>query len=181
MRKCTFYLPCVVILYVYCLQSPRRLLHMYESWEPLTRFFERRGERVLASQTISTFQSTIEKLYLPHVRRAISNDWKAFQESEVCVLFLPSNFKGNHFSQISNSIILKCVCLVIGVCHPNGNHQCYFSSRYLRADSGHADTASDILGGDPVAAFSRSTVSPVVASLAAIFTIQTQCSLSGIA
>ena len=38
---------------------------------------------MLASQTISTFQSTIEKLYLPHVRRAISNDWKAFQESEV--------------------------------------------------------------------------------------------------
>ena len=64
------------------LDNPRLLIHICESWEPLVKFFERRGERALASHTASSFQTTIEKVCLPVIRRSFSNDWKVLDPTQ---------------------------------------------------------------------------------------------------
>eukprot|EP01037_Dinobryon_pediforme_P019447 gene19447-19868_t len=64
------------------LDNPRLLIHICESWEPLVKFFERRGERALASHTASSFQTTIEKVCLPVIRRSFSNDWKVLDPAQ---------------------------------------------------------------------------------------------------
>ena len=70
------------------LENPRYLVHLFDSWSPLTAYFTRERQSVLASHTTSMFQSSIEAICLPKIRRALVS-WNPY-DPDNCVCLMDS-------------------------------------------------------------------------------------------